>query len=97
MSLRRGTTRLAALAIPYFTWWAYRGWASYCDEHTYRALREEALAAQNLDAESAWHYAGQAANEAFHQSIFWGAYVPAALAVTLALSFWLYRGFRLKS
>jgi len=51
MNFRRGLLRIAILTLPYFGWWAYKGWESYDALWEARGLREEALAADNLDAE----------------------------------------------
>jgi hypothetical protein len=96
MDLGRGLRRVALLLVPYVGWWAYRGWTSYRDAKAFEIGRQEALRSHDYGAESTYFYAGQAAKEAFRQSLVWGVYVPAGLIVALALLYWVYRGFRAK-
>ncbi len=94
MDLGRGLRRVGLLLVPYFGWWAYRGWTSYQDMKAFEIDRQEVLHSQNYGAESSYFYAGQAAREAYRQSLVWGIYVPAGLIAALALLYWVYRGFK---
>lgn len=100
MNVRRGLARVAVLAVPYFAWWAYRGWTSYHNEVAYMILRQQASTAHienggehNLQAERDWFYAAKDAHEMFEQSLVWGLYVPLGAILALALAYWVYRGF----
>ncbi len=101
MNVRKGLLRAGILFIPYLGWWGHRAWTNYDNMKRFRSLRDEAMNAYgvsgdryHLEQESAFFYATGAAEDAFNQSIFWGAYVPAGVLVALGLGYWLYRGFR---
>lgn len=96
MSFRGGVLRLVVLAIPYLGYWSFLAWEAKEDAKTAEALRQQAMAAGNLDLESEWFYAKEAADRAFEQSVFWGAYVPLAVLVGAGIIFWIYRGFKSK-
>ena len=94
LRIRKGFARIALLFVPYFAWWAYQGRTNYQASEAYEELRQQAMQAGNFQAESAWFSARNNAIDAFEQSLLWGVYIPAGLLAAIAISYWVYRGFR---
>lgn len=97
MDLGRGLRRVALLLVPYFGWWAYRGWTSFQDMKAYEKAYDiayEMSSKHGIGSAGGWPSLISQARADLDQSLLWGAYIPAGLIVGLILVYWVYRGFK---
>lgn len=82
-----------AVGVPYFAVWGLVLWFSSRGSDEYYKKASEALNNNELKSFKIWSDAAHNATEVTNQAILWVAVFPVLVLVTLALGYWIYRGF----
>lgn len=92
---RKGFIRLGiALATPYFAFWGITGLLSDSRVPEYVDLSRNAMDRGDWNTASMWMKLSNESNAWVIKSLTWGLAMPIAALIVLAISYWVYRGFK---